>query len=73
MTSSVLIGDIMVRNRVFWTIGENLDFVYYSIISYLRINVYRFETMDMGRSHWKNYVSGTITLEQWCQWKMQSW
>ena len=63
----------MVRNGIFWTIGEQTYFVYYTIISYRNINVYRVETMDMGRSHWKNGVSGTILLEQWCQRKMQSW
>ena len=73
MTSSVLNGDIMVRKGLFWTIGENSYFVYYPIISYLSIKVYRVETMDMGRSHWNNCVSGEILLEQWRQWKMQSW
>ena len=54
----------MVRNRIFWTIGEQTYFVYYPIISYRKINVYRFETIDMGRSHWNNGVSGTITEDQ---------
>ena len=63
----------MVRNGIFWTIGEQTYFVYYPIISYQKIEVYRVETMDMGRSHWKNGVSGTILLEQRCQWKMQPW
>ena len=40
---------------------------------YQKIKVYRVETIDMGRSHWKNGVSGTILLEQWFQWKMQMW
>ena len=62
----------MVRNGVFWTIGEQTYFVYYPIISYLKIKVYRVETMDMGRSQWNNGVSGTILLEQWCQLKIQS-
>ena len=57
----------MVQNGIFWTIGEQKYFVYYLIISYQKIKVYRFETMDMGRPHWKNGVSGTILLEQWCQ------
>ena len=39
----------MVQNGVFWTIGEHSYFVYYTIISYLGIKVYRVETMDMGR------------------------
>ena len=51
ITSSVLFRDIMVGNRIFWTIGEKSYFVCYLIISYLRIKVYRFETMDMGISH----------------------
>ena len=49
----------MVQNRILWTIGEQSYFVYYSIISYLKIKVYRVETMEMGRSHWNNGVSGT--------------
>ena len=48
----------MVQNGIFWTIGEYLYSVYFPIISYQRIKVYRVETMDMGRSHWK----------QWCHW-----
>ena len=70
--SSVLFGDVMVQNGIFWTIGEQTYFVCYPIISGQKIKVYRVETMDMGRSHWNNGVSGTILLEQWCQWKMQS-
>ena len=54
----------MVRNGIFWTIGEQTYFVYYPIIYYRKIKVYRVETMDMGRSHWNNGVSGTILLEQ---------
>ena len=49
----------MIRNGIFWTIGEQTDFVYYPIISYRKIKVYKVETMDMGRSHWNNGVSGT--------------
>ena len=63
----------MVRNGIFWTIREQTYFVYYPIISYRKIKVYRVETIDMGISHWNNGVSGTILLEQWCQQKMQSW
>ena len=48
----------MVRNWVFWTIGEHSYFVYYPIISYLRIKVFRVETMDIGRLRWNNGVSG---------------
>ena len=46
-----LFGDGMVRNGIFWTIGEHKYFVYYPIIYYLEIKFYRVETMDMGRSH----------------------
>ena len=60
----------MVRNGILWTIGEQLYTVDYPIIYYQMIKVYRVETMDMGRSHWNNGVSGTILLEQWCQRKI---
>ena len=63
----------MVRNWIFWTIGEQTYFVNNPIISYRKIKVHRVETMDMGRSHWNNGVSGMILLEQWCQWKMHLW
>ena len=49
----------MVRNGIFWTIGEQSDLVYYPIISYRKIKFYRVGKMDMGRSHWNNGVSGT--------------
>ena len=49
----------MVQNGIFWTIGEQSYFVYYHIISYRKIKVYRVETMDMGRSNLNNGVSGT--------------
>ena len=49
----------MVQNGIFWTIGEKQYFVYYPMISYRKIKVYRVKTMDMGRSHWNNGVSGT--------------
>ena len=62
MTSSVLNGEFIVRNGIFWTIGEHLYFVYYPIESYLRIKVYRVETMDMGISQWNNGVSGTVPV-----------
>ena len=52
----------MVRNGIFWTIGEQSYIVYYPIISYLMIKVYRVETMDMGISHWNNGVSGKILI-----------
>ena len=39
----------MVQIGVFWTIGEHLYFVYYPIISYQWITVYRVEIMDIGK------------------------
>ena len=39
----------MVQKIIFKTIGKNLYFVYYPIISYQWIKVYRFEIMDIGR------------------------
>ena len=63
----------MVQNGIFWTIGEHSHFLNYPIISYLSIKVYRVETVDMGRSHWNNDISGEIMLEQLCQWEMQFW
>ena len=52
----------MVRNGIFWIIGEQIYFVYYPIISYRKIKVYRVETMDLGRYHWNNGASGTILV-----------
>ena len=52
----------MVRNGIFWAIGEQLYIVYYPIISYQKIKVYRVETMDMGRYHWNNGVVGTFLI-----------
>ena len=62
ITYLVLFGDVMVRNGRFWTIGEQSYFVYYPIISYRKINVYRVKTMDMGISHWNNGVIGTFLI-----------
>ena len=62
ITSSVLFGDVMVQIGIFWTIGAQSYIVYYPIIYYRRINVYRVETMDMGRSHWNNGVIGTFLI-----------
>ena len=68
MISSVLNlnGDIMVCKWIFWTIGEHLYSVYYPIISYQRIKVYRVETIDMVRYLWKNGVSGKCNLIKYC-------
>ena len=63
----------MVRNGIFWTIGEQYYIVYYPIISYRKIKVYRVETIDMVRSHYNNDVSGMILLEQWCQWNYSTY
>ena len=52
----------MVRNGIFWTIGEQSYIVYYPIISYRRIKVYRVKKMDMGRSHGENGVIGTFII-----------
>ena len=52
----------MVQNGIFWTIGGKSYFVYYPIISYQRVKVYRVEIMDMRRYHWNNGVSRTITI-----------
>ena len=52
----------MVRNGIFWTIGEQSYIVYYPIISYRRIKVFRVKTMDMGRSYWNKGVTGTILV-----------
>ena len=52
----------MVQNGVFWAIGEQSYLVYYPIISYQNIKVYRFETMDMGRYHCNNGVIGTFLI-----------
>ena len=51
MTSSVLFGDVMVRIGIFWTIEEPLYIVFYPIIAYRKIKVYKVETINMGRSH----------------------
>ena len=52
----------MVRNGIYWNIGEQSYIVYYPIISYLRLKVCRVETMDMGISHWNNGVTGTFII-----------
>ena len=67
ITSSVLFGDVMVRNEIFWNIGEQLYIIDYPIMSDQKRNFYRVEAMNMGISHFNNGVSGTILLEQWCQ------
>ena len=52
----------MVRKGLFWTIGGHLYSVYYPIISYQRVHVYRFKTMGMEIFRWNNGVSGNKIL-----------
>ena len=52
----------MVRNGILWTIGEQSYIVYYPIISYQKIKVYRVETMDMGRSQWNKGIIGVFPI-----------
>ena len=52
----------MVGNGIFWTIGEKSYIVYYPIIYYRKIKVYRVETMDMVRSQWNKGVIGTFLI-----------
>ena len=52
----------MVQNGILWTIGEQYYIVYYPIISYQKIKVYRVETMDMGRSQCKKGVIGMFLI-----------
>ena len=52
----------MVRNVIFGTIGEQSYFVYYPIIYYRKIKVYRVETMDIVIPHWNNGVIGTFII-----------
>ena len=47
----------MVQKGIFELLGNDYILVYYPIISYQRINVYRVETMDMVIFLWKNGVS----------------
>ena len=47
-----------------WNIGEQSYFIYYSIISYERIKVYRVETMYMER--FNNGVSGKYNHSKYC-------
>ena len=52
----------MVQNGFFWNIGEQSYFVYYPIIYYRKVKVYRVETMDTGRSQWNNGGIGTFLI-----------
>ena len=51
----------MVRNGIFWTIGEQYYIGYYPIRYYRKIKVYRVESIDMGRSQWNNDVIGKFS------------
>ena len=51
----------MVRNGIFWTIGEQYYIGYYPIRSDRNIKVCRVESMDMGISQWNNDVIGTFS------------
>ena len=48
----------MVQKGVFGLLSNAHVLVYYPIISYQRIEVYRVETMDMGRFRYNNGDSG---------------
>ena len=50
----------MVRNGMFWTIGEQYYIGYYPIRSYRKIKVYKVESMGMGISQCNNDVIGTF-------------
>ena len=52
----------MVRNEIFWTIGEQYFIVYYPVIYYQNIKDYRVETMDMGRFQSNKGVIGTFLI-----------
>ena len=52
----------MVQNGIFWTIGGQSYIVYYRIISYRKIKVYRVETMDMGIPQWNKGVIGMFII-----------
>ena len=49
-------------DTVFWTFGEQSYIVYYLIISYQRIKVYRVETIDMEISQWNNSIIETFLI-----------
>ena len=53
--------------------GTIIYMIDYPIIYYRKIKVYRVETINVGRSHCNNGVSGTILQEELCQRKIQSW
>ena len=52
----------MVRNKIFWTIWEQSYIVYYPIISYRRMKVYRVEKINMGRYHLNNGIIGKFLI-----------
>ena len=46
----------------FGLLGSIYIYIYYPIVSYRRIYVYRVETMDMGISQCNNGVSGIVLI-----------
>ena len=65
MESPDLNGDIISQKGIFWTIGGNNNLVCYPIIFYQRIEVYRVNTMDMGRLICNNGVSGKYNTSKY--------
>ena len=57
MAYLALNGDIMAERGYFGLLKNTNIFVYYTLVSSQRINVYRFETMDMK-------LQGTVSLTQ---------
>ena len=43
-----------------------LIYIFYPIISYQRIKVYRVKIMDIGRLFWNNGVSGKCKASMYC-------
>ena len=53
----------MVQNGIFWTIGEQSYFVYYPIISYRKINIYRVKQWI-----WEDPTGTMVSVELWYLW-----
>ena len=72
MTSSALNRHIMAQKGIFGLSRNDHNLVYYPIISYQRIQVYRVEKMDMGIFIWINGVSGKCNpskyYSNYCMW-----
>ena len=54
------------KRGYFVLLGNNHILVYYHIIPYQRIKVYRVETMDMEIFRWNNGVSGKCNPSKYC-------